>query len=58
MNVIKKIIAILLIIGGIGSLIGFFNSLSRYKAPDTIGHLFVIVLVFALAIYLLKPKKK
>lgn len=58
MSTFKTILGILLFIGGFASLIALFNSISTYKTPDTIGHAIAIFIIFALAIYLIKPKKK
>lgn len=58
MKTLKLIIGILLLIGGLGSLFGLFNSISSYDSAETMGHLFVLLVIFGIAYWLLKPKKK
>jgi len=58
MKTLKMIIGILLLLGGLGSLIGFFTSVKHYDSTETIGHLIALLIVFGLAIFLLKPKGK
>lgn len=58
MKTIKIIFGILLLIGAFGSLIMFFEQVSSYEAPETIGHLIAITLIGFIAYLLLKPASK
>ncbi|MBU2940151.1 hypothetical protein KO494_11450 [Lacinutrix sp. C3R15] len=58
MKTLKIIFGILLIVGGIGSLVSFFQAMGKYEAPELIGHLIAIAIVFGLAYFLLKRNKK
>lgn len=57
MKALKIILGVLLIIGGLGSLMSFFQQVTSYEAPELIGHLIAIALISWAAYALLKPSK-
>lgn len=59
MKILKIIIAILLIIGIIGSTVSLLEQIQTYEPEETIGHLIAIILISYVVYLLLKsPKDK
>lgn len=56
MRIIKIILSILLTIGGLGSLISFFQQVNTYEGPELIGHLIALALISWGIYALLKTK--
>ncbi|WP_291100954.1 MULTISPECIES: hypothetical protein [unclassified Flavobacterium] len=57
MKTIKIVLGIILLIGLLGTLIGFFKQVNNYEASDLFGHLTAIGLISWGAYALLKPSK-
>ncbi|WP_281227599.1 hypothetical protein [Flavobacterium aquiphilum] len=57
MKTIKIVLGIILLIGLLGTLIGFFKQVNNYEASDLFGHLIAIALISWAVYALLKPSK-
>lgn len=57
MKTIKIVFGIILLIGLLGTLIGFFKQVNNYEASDLFGHLIAIALISWAVYALLKPSK-
>ena len=57
MKVIKIVFGIILLIGLMVTIIGFFKQVNNYEASDLFGHLTAIALISWAVYALLKPSK-
>lgn len=57
MKTLKIILGVLLLMGLLGSIIGFFKEVNNYEASDLFGHLIAIALISWAVYALLKPSK-
>jgi hypothetical protein len=57
MKTIKIVLGIILLIGLLGMIIGFFKQVNNYEASDLFGHLLAIALISWAVYALLKPSK-
>lgn len=57
MKTLKIVLGIILLIGLLSSIAGFFKQVNNYEASDLFGHLIAIALISWAVYALLKPSK-